>query len=217
MSKASSMKIWAVFIGMSLVAAGGVVTTWYLMDVQLNAAELRATSLTSQLASQAATVSPAYLALTEAGDFDFIDEIDGNGGVAADDTGNDATPAPTLAIENQDTTDAATNVYITLWDPESAVGGVPTAIEDTTMSFFVTFNGVLIPLYLNTGGVGAYTSGVNIETLPIGGSLTLTFSAEADAAADDTYDDSGATYTVHVYVYQSDAQSSTPGSFTLST
>ena len=171
----------------------------------------------SQLTAQAAVTSPAYLALTEAGDFDFIDEIDANGGVPADDTGNDATPAPTLTIANDDTSDAATNVYITMWDPESSVGGVPAALEDTTMSFYVTYNGVLVPLYLNTGGVGAYTSGVNIGTVPIGGSLTLTLSAEVDAAADDTYDDSGATYTVRVYVYQADAQSSTPSSYTLST
>lgn len=216
MAKGTSLVIVAVLCLAGGMAAGGG-GAWYYMNTQLTAAEARATSLQSQLTAQAATVSPAYLALTEAGNFDYIDEIDGNGGVAADDTGNDATPAPTLAIENQDTTDAATNVYITMWDPESSVGGVPTALEDTTMSFYVTYNNVLIPLYLNTGGVGAYSSGVNIGTIPIGGSLTVTLSGEVDAAADDTYDDSGATYTVYVYVYQSDAQSSTPSSFTLST
>ena len=209
---------WAVTILSCAIIACLVGAGMYLYYTpQVDAAEARATSLQSQLASQAAVTSPAYLALTEAGDFDFIDEIDANGGVPADDTGNDATLAPTLLIENDDTSDVATNVYITMWDPESSVGGVPAALEDTTMSFYVTYNGVLIPLYLNTGGVGEYTNGVNIGTVPIGGSLTLTLSAEVDAAADDVYDDSGATYTVRAYVYQADAQSSTPASWTLST
>jgi len=209
---------WAVtIIGCALVAVLCVAGMYMYYTPQITAANARATSLSSQLSSAAAATSPAYLALTEAGDFDFIDEIDANGGVAADDTGNDATSAPTLAIVNEDTTDAATNTYITMWDPESSVGGVPTALEDTTMSFYVTYNGVLVPLYLNTGGVGEYTNGVNVGTVPIGGSTTLTFSAVADAAADDVYDDSGATYNVRIYVYQADAQSSTPASWTLST
>ena len=208
---------WAVtIIACALVAVlvGAGMYLYYTPVV--DAAEARATSLQSQLSAQAAVTSPAYLALTETNDFDFLTGIDANGGVAADDTGNTA-PNPTLLIENLDTTDAATNVYITMWDPESSVGGVPAALIDTTMSFYVTYNSVLIPLYLNTGGVGVYTNGVNIGTLPIGGDVTLTLSAEVDAAADDTYDDSGATYTVRVYVYQLDAQSSTPSSFTLST
>ena len=209
---------WAVtIIAVALVGALCVAGMYMYYTPQITAANARATSLQSQLTSAAATTSPAYLALTEAGDFDFIDEIDANGGVPADATGNDATPAPTLAIVNEDTTDAATNVYVTMWDPESSVGGVPTALEDTTMSFYVTYNGVLIPLYLNTGGVGAYTNGVNIGTIPIGGSTTLTFSAVVDAAADDVYDDSGATYTARIYCYQADAQSATPASWTLST
>ena len=209
---------WAVtIIAVALVGALCVAGMYMYYTPQITAANARATSLQSQLTSAAATTSPAYLALTEAGDFDFIDEIDANGGVAADDTGNDATSAPTLAIVNEDTSDAATNTYITMWDPESSVGGVPTALEDTTMSFYVTYNGVLVPLYLNTGGVGEYTNGVNVGTVPIGGSTTLTFSAVADAAADDVYDDSGATYTVRIYVYQADAQSSTPASWTLLT
>ena len=217
MSKNKSTN-WAVTIIAVAIAAVACIAVMYMYYTpQITAANARATSLSSQLSSAAATASPAYLALTEAGDFDFADEIDANGGVAADDTGNDATPAPTLAIVNEDTTDAATNTYITMWDPESSVGGVPTALEDTTMSFYVTYNGVLVPLYLNTGGVGEYTNGVNVGTVPIGGSTTLTFSAVADAAADDVYDDSGATYTVRIYVYQADAQSSTPASWTLST
>jgi len=218
MSKASTRMWGAVLFTAVLVGAFAVGGTWYYMDTQITAQNQTITSLQNQLASQQVTVSPAaYLALTEAGDFDFIDEIDANGGVAADDTPNDATPAPTLTIENDDTADAATNVYITMWDPESKVGGVPAALENTTMSFYVTYNGVLIPLYLNTNGVGTYTSGVNIGTMPIGGSTTLTLSAKVDAAADDTYDDSGATYTVYAYVYQSDAGSSTPAFWTLST
>lgn len=209
---------WAVtIIAIALVAVLCIGGMYMYYTPKIDAANARATSLQSQLSSAAASASPAYLALTEAGDFDFIDEIDANGGVAADDTGNDATPAPTLAIVNEDTNDAATNVYITMWDPESSVGGVPSALEDTTMSFYVTYNGVLVPLYLNTGGVGEYTNGVNIGTIQKGGSTTLTFSAVVDAAADDTYDDSGASYTVRVYVYQADAQSATPASWTLST
>lgn len=210
---------WAVtIIVVALVAALCTAGMYLYYQPQLDASEARATSLSSQLSAQAATASAAFLELTEAGDFDFIDEIDANGGVAADDTGNDATPAPTLTIENKDTQDDATNVYITMWDPESSVGGVPTALEDTTMSFYVTYNGVLIPLYLTTGGVGEYSDGVNIGTVPLGGSVSaLTFSAIADAAADDTYDDSGATYTVKAFVYQADATDSTPASWTLST
>jgi hypothetical protein len=88
------------------------------------------------------------------------------------------------------------------------------------MSFYVTYNGVAVPLYLNTTGVGAYTTGVNIGTIPVGATIsasTLTFSAIVDAAADDTYDDSGATYTVKAFVYQADAQDSTTASWTLYT
>lgn len=208
---------WAVtIIAIALVAVLCVAGMYLYYTPQVDAANARATSLQSQLAAQAAVTSPAYLALTEAGDFDFIDEIDANGGVAADDTWDTGTP--TLTIENQDTSDVATNVYITMWDPESSVGGVPSALIDTTMSFYVTYNSVLIPLYLNTGGVGVYTSGVNIGTIPLGGEVpTLDLSAKVDAAADDVYDDSGATYTVRVYVYQLNAQSSTPASWTLST
>lgn len=199
-----------------IVAVGGGV--WYWYESQLKAAQARATSLQNQLASQAATANAAYLQLTDAGDFDFIDEIDANGGVAADDTPNDATPAPTLTIENQDTNDDATNVWITMFDPESQKGGVPAALEDTTMSFYVTWNGILVPLYLCEEGVGEYTSGVNIGTIPKGGSVSgITFSAIVDAAADDTYDDSGATYTIKVFIYQADAMDSTPQSYTLST
>ena len=210
---------WAVTIlSVAVVAVLCVAGMYLYYQPQVDAAEARASSLSSQLSSQTDDVNAAYLELTEAGSFDFIDEIDGNGGVAADETANDATPAPTLAIENKDTTDDATNVYITLWDPESSVGGVPTALEDTTMSFYVTYNGVEIPLYLNSAGVGEYSNGVNIGTVPMGGSVSaLTFSAEVDAAADDTYDDSGATYTVKAFVYQADAGDSTPASWTLST
>lgn len=209
---------WAATIVVVVVAMALAVSATYMYyQPKLDAADLRATSLASQVAAQV-TTGAAYLEITEAGDFDFIDEIDANGGVAADDTGNDATPAPTIAIENKDTSDVATNVYITMWDPESQVGGVPTAIEDTTISFYITYNGVLTPLYLNTAGVGAYTTGVNVGTIPLGGSVAaLTLSAVADAAADDTYDDSGATYTVKAFVYQQDAQDSTPASWTLST
>ena len=208
-----ALTLVAVVLSMALI--GGAMYMYY--QPKVDAAEARATSLSSQIATQA-SVSAAYLEITEAGSFDYIDEIDANGGIAADDTGNDATPAPTIAIENKDTSDIATNVKITMWDPESQVGGVPTAIEDTTMSFYITYNGVLTPLYLNTAGVGAYTTGVNVGTIPLGGSVSaLTLSAVADAAADDTYDDSGATYTVKVFVYQADAQDSTPASWTLST
>ena len=209
---------WPVMlIGFVLVAALCTGAVYMYYQPKLDASEARATSLSNQLSAQT-VVSAAYLDLTEAGSFDFIDEIDANGGVAADDTGNDATPAPTLAIENKDTQDGATNVYITMWDPESSVGGVPTALEDTTMSFYVTHNGVLIPLYLNTAGVGTYTPGVNIGNLAVGASVSaLTFSAIVDAAADDVYDDSGATYTVKAFVYQYDAEDSTPASWTLST
>jgi len=208
---------WAVTIIACALMAALVGAGMYLYYTpQVDAANARATSLQSQLTAQAAVTSPAYLALTEGGNFDFEDEIDANGGVTTDDT--EVTDSPTLTIVNEDTTDAATNVYITMWDPESSVGGVPSALEDTTMSFYVTYNSVLIPLYLNTGGVGAYTNGVNIGTIPIGGTVSaLALTAFVDAAADDTYDDSGASYTVRVYVYQADAQSSTPSSWTLTT
>ena len=217
MSKKQSGKVAIAVVVAILVCAVIAGTGLWWMDTQLKASQARATSLQNQLASQT-TVNSAYLELTDAGDFDFIDEIDANGGVAADDTANDATPAPTLAIENKDTADTATNVWITMYDPESSKGGVPTALEDTTMSFYVTWNGVLYPLYLCEEGVGAYTTGVNIGTIPKGGSISgITFSAIVDAAADDTYDDSGATYTVKIFVYQADAQDSTPVSYTLST
>lgn len=208
---------WAVtIIAIALVAVLCVAGMYLYYTPQVDAANARATSLQSQLAAQAAVSSPAYLALTEGGNFDFEDEITANGGVAADDT--PVTDSPTLTIVNEDTTDAATNVYITMWDPESSVGGVPSALIDTTMSFYVTYSGVLVPLYLNTGGVGAYTNGVNIGTIPIGGTVSnLALHAIVDAAADDTYDDAGASYTVRVYVYQADAQSSTPASWTLTT
>jgi hypothetical protein len=178
---------WAVTIVACALIAMLVGAGMYLYYTpQVDAANARATSLQSQLAAQAAVTSPAYLALTEGGNFDFEDEIDANGGVAADDT--PVTDSPTLTIVNEDTTDIATNVYVTMWDPESSVGGVPSALEDTTMSFYITYNSVLIPLYLNTGGVGAYTSGVNIGTIPIGGEVpTLALYAEVDDAADDTY------------------------------
>ena len=208
---------WAVTIVACALVAVLVGAGMYLYYTPtIDAANARATSLQSQLSSQAAAASPAYLALTEGGNFDFEDEIDANGGVAADDTA--VTDSPTLAIVNEDTSDAATNVYITMWDPESSVGGVPSALEDTTMSFYITYNSVLIPLYLNTGGIGVYTNGVNIGTIPIGGEVpALALYAEVDAAADDTYDDSGTSYTVRMYVYQADAQSSTPASWTLTT
>ena len=208
---------WAVtIIAIALVAVLCVAGMYLYYTPQVDAANARATSLQSQLAAQTAVSSPAYLALTEASNFDFIDEITENGGVTADNTWD--TEAPTLTIVNEDTTDAATNVYITMWDPESSVGGVPSALVDTTMSFYVTYSGVLIPLYLNTGGVGAYTSGVNIGTIPIGGTVpSIALTAFVDAAADDTYDDSGASYTIRIYVYQADAQSSTPASWTLTT
>ena len=207
-----AMTIVAFALGAVLVGAG--MYLYYTPTIE--AANARATSLQSQLSLQAAVSSPAYLALTEGGNFDFIDEITENGGVDADNTWD--TEAPTLTIVNEDTSDAATNVYITMWDPESSVGGVPSALVDTTMSFYITYSGVLIPLYLNTGGVGAYTSGVNIGTIPIGGEVpTLDLSAKVDAAANDVYDDSGASYNVRVYVYQADAQSSTPASWTLYT
>jgi len=208
---------WAVtIIACALVAVLVGAGMYLYYTPTIDAANARATSLQSQLSSQAAVTSPAYLALTEGGNFDFEDEIDANGGVTTDDT--EVTDSPTLTIVNEDTTDAATNVFITMWDPESSVGGVPSALVDTTMSFYVTYNNVLIPLYLNTGGVGAYTNGVNIGTIPIGGTASaMALTAFVDAAADDTYDDSGASYTVRVYVYQADAQSSTPASWTLTT
>jgi len=218
MSKKSSGKtaVWIIAIILVAAVVGGGTYIWY--DTQLKAQQQRITSLQSQVAAGAGTGNPAYLELTEAGNFDFEDEIDANGGVAADDTVNDATPAPTLVIENMDTNDAATNVYITMWDPESQVGGIPTSLEDTTLSFYVTYNGVLIPLYLSVSEVGTYSNGVNIGTIPVGGAVSaLTFSAIADAAADDTYDDSGADYTIHAYVYQADAGSSQPASWTLLT
>lgn len=218
MSKKSSGKMAFAIIVMAALLVAGVAGTWYYMDLQNKALETRATSLQNQLAAGQVSTNPAYVELTDAGDFDFIDEIDANGGVAADDTPNDATPAPTLVIENKDTTDAATNVYITMWDPESSKGGVPTALEDTSMSFYVTWNGMLVPLYICDEGVGEYTNGVNLGTIAKGGSTgTITFSAVVDAAADDTYDDSGATYTIKIFVYQADSQDSTPISYTLST
>lgn len=217
MSKKSSGKMAAVVVVFAILLVAGIGATWYYMDLQNKALQTRTASLQSQIAGQT-SANPAYLELTDAGDFDFIDEIDANGGVAADATPNDATPAPTLVIKNLDTTDAATNVYITMWDPESSKGGVPTALEDTSMSFYVTWNGMLIPLYICEEGVGEYTNGVNIGTIAKGGSTgTITFSAIVDAAADDTYDDSGATYTVKIFVYQADAQDATPVSYTLST
>lgn len=196
------------------VAIGGSMFWYY--DTQMKAQELRISSLSNQVA-QGATGRTAFLDLTVANDFDFIASIDANGGVAADDTWN-AAVSPTLVIDNKDTANEASNVWITMWDPTSATGGVPTAIEDTTMSFYVTYNGVLIPLYLNVGGKGTYSSGVNIGTIPIGGvTSAITLSAKVDAAADDTYDDSGATYNVYVYVYQADAQSTQSAKYTLST
>lgn len=206
-------------VALAAVLVGAGMYLYYTPVVE--AAEARATSLQSQLAAQAAVTSPAYLALTPDGTFNFNEAIDGSGGVdtAQWDAGTvaDVGDAPTLLIENEDTNDAATNVYITMWDPESSVGGVPSALLDTTMSFYVTYGGVLIPLYLNVGGVGAYTSGVNIGTIPIGGSVNLTLSAHVDVAANNVYDDSGAAYTVRVYAYQLNAQSSTPASFELTT
>lgn len=208
----------AIVVVMAVVLVAAVAFTWWYMDTQNKALQARTTSLQNQLASQAAVADAAYLELTKAGDFDFEHEIDANGGVAADDTPNDATPAPTLIIENKDTQDAATNVYITMWDPESSTGGVPTALQDTTMSFYVTWNNIVYPLYICEEGVGEYTNGVNIGTIPKSGITgTITFSAIVDAAADDTYDDSGATYTVKVFIYQADAQDSTPVSYTLLT
>lgn len=202
----------------AVLAIAGIGATWYYMDSQLKAQQARAESLQNQIASGNSNVDAAYLELTAAGNFDFVDEIDANGGVAADNTPNDATPAPTLAIENMDAQDSATNVYITLYDPETETGGLPAALENTTLSIYVTWNGVLYPLYLSTEGVGAYTSGVNIGTIPVGGQISgITFSGIVDAAADDTYDDSGATYTLHVYIYQADAGDSTPVSYTLLT
>jgi hypothetical protein len=105
-----------------------------------------------------------------------------------------------------------------MWDPSSSTGGVPVALEDTSLSFYITWNGITTPLYLNIGGLGSYTNGVNLGNIPLGATTgAITLSAVADAAADNVYDDSGATYTVRVYVYQADAQSATPVTFTLMT
>lgn len=218
MSKKSSGKTAAMVIVFVVILAGVSGGIWYYMDTQLKATQAQATNLQNQINAQGAAANAAYLDITTAGDFDFIDEIDANGGVAADATPNDATPAPTMDIVNLDTNDAATNVYITMWDPSSSTGGVPVALEDTSMSFYITWNGITIPLYLNIGGLGSYTNGVNIGNIPIGGTVsTITLSAIVDAAADNVYDDSAATYTVRVFVYQADAQSATPVTFTLLT
>jgi len=216
MRKKSSGKVAVAVVITALLMAGVAGGIYWYMNTQLTAQEARAQQLQNQLASQV-SANAAYLELTDWGTFDFATEIDANGGVAADDTSN-AAPSPTLNISNLDTADDATNIFITMWDPESSAGGIPAVLEDTTMSFYVTWNGVLYPLYLSNEGVGTYTNGVNIGTVPMGGSISgITFSAKVDAAADDTYDDSGATYTIKVFVYQSDAGDSTPVSYTLST
>lgn len=216
MARRKSSGKWAasviIVVLLVAVAVGGM---WIYYDSQLKASEARASALQSQLAARA--VTPAYLELTGANNFNFTAEIDANGGVAADDTW-DAGPSPTLNITNKDTRTTATNIYITMWDPLTSKGGVPTALADTTISFYVTWNGVLYPLYLCEEGVGTYTNGVNIASLPIGSQVTgITFSAKVDAAPDDTYDDTGASYTIKVFVYQADAQHSMPVSYTLYT
>ena len=187
----------------------GAGSTWWYMDQQAQADSLTITSLQSQLAAQVAAADPAHLILTEANDFDFTADLNAAGGV---DTAVDDGSSVTLAIENDDSTDAATNVWITMWDPETSTGGVHADLEDTSLSYYITYNNVLTPMYLTTAGVGTYTSGVNIGTIPYGGSVSaMSLTANLGTASDDTFEDG--TYATYVYVYQASAQDSTTASY----
>ena len=209
------MKLWAVFgvmlVTVCLVGAG----TYLYMNQQNEILAARITTLQSQATTT--TGASAYLALTATYPLDFEDEIDANGEVPADATDDDASGVPILTIENQDTVDTATGVYVMLYDPVTGTEGFPDALEDTTMTIYATFAGVTTPLYLNTNGVGAYTSGVYVGNLAVGATTTVTFSGYVDATGvEDTYDDA-TDYTVTVYVYQTSGADSTPVTFELNT
>ena len=199
-------------VAVGLVGAG----TYLWKDAESTALSARITSLQTQITTTP-SANPAYLALTATNPLDFEGEIDANGEVPADASDDPASGTPTLLIDNQDTVDIATGVYVMLYDPVSGAEGLPDALEDTTMSIYATFGGITTPLYLNTNGVGAYTSGVYIGDLAIGATTTLTISGYVDATGvEDTYDDA-TDYTVTIYVYQTGGADSTPVTFELNT
>ena len=214
----SNAKIWAVAIVLLLtvcLVGAGI----YLYMNQANQAQAtRITSLQRQLeAAPTVGINPAYLALTATYPLDFEGEIDANGEVPTSASDDPASGTPILSIENQDTVDTAVGVYVLLYDPVSGAEGLPDALEDTTMTIYATFSGITTPLYLNTNGVGAYTSGVYLGDLPVGATTSVTLSGYVDATGvEDTYDDA-TDYTVTVYVYQTGGADSTPVTFELNT
>ena len=212
----SNAKIWAVF-GVMVVAVALVGAGVYLYMNQ--EAEISASRITT-LQKQATTTtvgSSAYLALTATWPIDFEGEIDANGEVPTSATDDPVTGTPILTIANDDISDPATGVYVMLYDPVSGAEGLPDVLEDTTMSIYAVFNGVTTPLYLNTNGVGAYTSGVYIGNLAVGASTSITFSGYVDATGvEDTYNDA-TDYTLTFYVYQTSGADSTPITFELNT
>jgi len=215
----SSAKLWgSVLLAAVVVGAIGAGGAWYYMDTQLQAANTRATSLQSQLASQAGAVTAATLTLSNNGqEFTFDTAIDANGGVSGNDNADEST-APTFSCWNNDTNDDAVNCYLTMYDLESSDGGLGTILEDedASCSFYVTVNGVRTPLYTPEGG---YTSGVLLGTIAKNGGMAgpYTLTAILDSATDDTYPDDGSDITIYAYIYQASAQDATRLAYTFST
>jgi hypothetical protein len=140
----------------------------------------------------APSVTPVSLSLTQVtSTFDFSANVSSDGSATA----NESTAI--LTIENDD--DSAASIIITAENPKTGTDGIPSGLEN---AYFNVWAGSLsLQKYLFTDG--DYTSGAAM-TIDADSVVNVYIGCELETAPSGTFADNQ-TYTMHIYVYQPNA------------